>query len=67
MSKTPKNILKGLTQAARELVGLRAAHPTGGKPKPDPVNIGGGPKIVPKPDKPKAPPTHGGGGAQNPD
>jgi hypothetical protein len=65
MSKTPKDIFDGLTDAVRENFSLRAAHPTraahpsGGKPKPGPINIGGGPKIVPKPDKP-TPPAGGG-------
>jgi hypothetical protein len=51
MSKTPKSILPG-SQVLRDTIGLRAAHPTGGKPKPGSINIGGGPKITPKPDKP---------------
>jgi hypothetical protein len=63
MAKTPKNILEGLTKTMRDNVTLRAAHPVSGKPKPGPINIGGGPKIVLKADKPKdgSPPPAGGG------
>jgi hypothetical protein len=71
MSKTPKSIVEGLTDAVRKTVDLRAAHPlravhpTGEKPKPSPVHIGGGPKIVPKPDKPKEGPTAPAGGGSS--
>jgi hypothetical protein len=46
----------------RDNVALRAAHPIGGKPKPGPINIGGGPKIAPKADKPKEGPSPAAGG-----
>jgi hypothetical protein len=53
MSKTPKGAVPGLTDALRDTISLRAAHPTGGKPGTTPINIGGGPKIIAKPDKPE--------------
>ena len=62
MARTPKTILDGLTKAMRDNVALRAAHPIGGKPKPGPINIGGGPKIAPKADKPKEGPSPAAGG-----
>ena len=60
MARRPKNILDGLTKTMRANITLRAAHPIGGKPKPGPINIGGGPKIAPKGDKPKGPSNFGG-------
>jgi len=57
MARTPKNILEGLTKTIRDNITLRAAHPIGGKPKPGPISIGGGPKITPKGDRPKDAPT----------
>jgi hypothetical protein len=64
MARTPKNILDGLTKTIRDNTALRAAHPIGGKPKPGPISIGGGPKIVLKGDKPKeGPPPPAGGGS----
>jgi hypothetical protein len=62
MARTPKNILDGLTKIIRDNTALRAAHPIGGKPKPGPISIGGGPKIVPKVDKSKEGPTSPAGG-----
>ena len=60
MARTPKNILEGLTKTIRDNITLRAAHPIGGKPKPGPISIGGGPKITPKSDRPKDAPTSDG-------
>jgi len=62
MARTPKNILDGLTKTIRDNITLRAAHPIGGKPKPGPISIGGGPKIAPKADKPKEGPSPAAGG-----
>jgi hypothetical protein len=60
MARTPKNILDGLTKTIRDNITLRAAHPIGGKPKPGPISIGGGPKIALKADRPKDAPTSDG-------